>query len=54
MAHRNARCGTSPECFSSQWLPQFKDWAIGLEFRNIRRLADFFKKTRELYPDSSL
>lgn len=33
---------------------QFNDWGIGLEFRNIRRLADFFKKTRELYPDSSL
>jgi len=53
--------------FSSKWLPvpslqptcfaetfQFKDWGIGLEFRNIRRLADFFKKTCELYPDSSL
>jgi len=33
---------------------QFNDWGIGLEFRSIRRLADFFKKTRELYPDSSL
>ena len=33
---------------------QFNDWGIGLEFRNIRRLADFFKKTRELYPDSLL
>jgi SnoaL-like polyketide cyclase len=33
---------------------QFNDWGIGLEFRNIRRLADFFKKIRELYPDSSL
>jgi SnoaL-like polyketide cyclase len=33
---------------------QFNDWRIGLEFRNIRRLADFFKKIRELYPDSSL
>jgi hypothetical protein len=23
---------------------QFNDWGIGLEFRNIRRLVDFFKK----------
>jgi len=33
---------------------QFNDWGIGLEFRGMRRLADFFKKTRELYPDASL
>ena len=33
---------------------QFNDWGIGLEFRNIRRLVDFFKKPRELYPDSLL
>ena len=33
---------------------QFNDWGIGLEFRDLRRLADFFKKTCELYPDSSL
>jgi hypothetical protein len=25
-----------------------------VEFRNPRRLAEFFRKTRELYPDSSL
>ncbi|HWY54224.1 MAG TPA: nuclear transport factor 2 family protein [Terriglobales bacterium] len=39
-------------CFAETF--QFNDWGIGLEFRNIRRLADFFKKPRELYPDSSL
>jgi hypothetical protein len=33
---------------------QFNDHGIGLEFTNSRRLADFFKKARELYPDSSL
>jgi hypothetical protein len=33
---------------------QFNDWGIGVEFTNRRRLAEFFQKTRELYPDSSL
>ena len=33
---------------------QFNDWGIGLEFRDITQLADFFKRNRELYPDSSL
>jgi hypothetical protein len=32
----------------------FNDHGIELEFTNSRRLADSFKKTRELYPDSSL
>jgi predicted SnoaL-like aldol condensation-catalyzing enzyme len=32
----------------------FNDHGIELEFTNSRRLADFFKKTRDLYPDSSL
>jgi len=31
---------------------QFKDYGIGLEFRNKKRLGEFFYKTRELYPDS--
>jgi len=33
---------------------QFKDHGIGLEFKNKERLAEFFYKTRELYPDSFL
>jgi hypothetical protein len=33
---------------------QFNDHGIELEFTDSSRLADFFKKTRELYPDSSL
>jgi hypothetical protein len=33
---------------------QFNDHGIELEFTDSRRLADFFKKDRELYPDSSL
>ena len=32
----------------------FKDHGIGLEFKDKERLAEFFKKTRELYPDSFL
>jgi hypothetical protein len=32
----------------------FNDHGIGLEFKNGERLAEFFHKTRELYPDSSL
>src|SRR5262244_2160813 len=33
---------------------RFKDHGIGLEFKNKERLAEFFYKTRELYPDSFL
>ena len=33
---------------------QFRDWGLGVEFKNPRRLAEFFRKARELYPDSSL
>ena len=33
---------------------QFNDWGIGLEFTDRERLAEFFEKSRELYPDSIL
>ena len=33
---------------------RFKDHGIGLEFNAKDRLAEFFHKTRELYPDSFL
>jgi steroid delta-isomerase-like uncharacterized protein len=33
---------------------RFKDHGIGLEFKDKERLAEFFHKTRELYPDSLL
>jgi len=33
---------------------QFKDHGIGLEFKDKGRLAEFFYKTRELYPDCFL
>jgi len=32
----------------------FRDHGIGLEFKDKERLAEFFQKTRELYPDSFL
>lgn len=32
----------------------FKDRGIGLEFKDKWRLAEFFQKTREYFPDSSL
>ena len=32
----------------------FKDRGIGLEFKDKGRLTDFFQKTREYFPDSSL
>jgi predicted SnoaL-like aldol condensation-catalyzing enzyme len=32
----------------------FNDHGIELEFTDLRQLADFFKKDRELYPESSL
>jgi hypothetical protein len=33
---------------------QFNDYGIELELTDSSRLAEFFKKDRELYPDSSL
>lgn len=30
----------------------FRDRGIGLEFTNKKRLAEFFRKTREFFPDS--
>jgi hypothetical protein len=31
---------------------RFKDHGVGLESKDKERLAEFFQKTRELYPDS--
>jgi hypothetical protein len=33
---------------------RFKDDGLGLEFTDQERLAEFFHKTQELYPDSFL
>ena len=39
-------------CFAEKF--EFNDRGIGLHFSNPRRLADFFRKTREFYQDYSL
>jgi steroid delta-isomerase-like uncharacterized protein len=33
---------------------RFEDYGIGVEFTDKERLTEFFQKTRELYPDSTL
>jgi hypothetical protein len=33
---------------------RFKDYGIGLEFNDTQGLAEFFRKSREFYPDSSV
>jgi ketosteroid isomerase-like protein len=39
-------------CFAEKF--EFNDRGIGLEFKDRERLAEFFQKINELYPDSSL
>jgi steroid delta-isomerase-like uncharacterized protein len=39
-------------CFADEFT--FKDRGIGLEFKDKGRLTEFFQKTREYFPDSSL
>jgi len=36
-------------CFTTDC--QYKDHGIGLEFKDKERLTEFFRKTREFYPD---
>jgi steroid delta-isomerase-like uncharacterized protein len=48
----NGKIRNATACFAEKF--EFKDRGIGLEFKNRERLAEFFQKTRELYPDSSL
>ena len=36
-------------CFTTEC--RYKDHGIGLEFTSKERLSEFFRKTRELYPD---
>ena len=33
---------------------RFQDYGLGLEFKDKDRLSEFFRKTRELYPDGFL
>src|SRR5258708_3090798 len=49
---KNGEIGDAIDCFAEEF--RFKDHGIGLEFSEKERLAEFFRKTRELYPDSSL
>jgi ketosteroid isomerase-like protein len=49
---KNGKIRDAAACFAENF--EFKDWGIGLEFKNRERLTEFFQKTRELYPDSSL
>ena len=39
-------------CFAMDF--QYKDQGIGLEFKDVERLTQFFRKARELYPDYSV
>ena len=53
LAHlRNGEIHDAIACFAEGFT--FKDQGIGLEFKDKERLFEFFRKTRELYPDSSL
>lgn len=48
----NGEISHATACFADKF--EFKDRGIGLEFTDRERLKEFFQKTRELYPDSSL
>jgi ketosteroid isomerase-like protein len=48
----NGNINDAVACFAQKF--QFNDRGIGLEFNDKERLAEFFQKTRELYPDFSL
>jgi steroid delta-isomerase-like uncharacterized protein len=49
---RNGKIEDAIACFAEEF--SFKDHGVDLEFKNKERLAEFFRKTRELYPDSLL
>jgi len=49
---RNGRIEDAIACFADEF--RFKDYGVDLEFKNKERLAEFFRKTRELHPDSLL
>ncbi|HET8922001.1 MAG TPA: ester cyclase [Candidatus Acidoferrum sp.] len=49
---RNGKIGDAMARFADEFT--FKDHGIALEFKDKERLAEFFQKTRELYPDSLL
>jgi len=49
---KNGQIEAAVACFADEFT--FNDHGIGLEFKDKERLAEFFHKTRELYPDSFL
>src|SRR5260370_42574197 len=49
---KNGKIGDAIARFAEEF--RFKDHGIGLEFKDKYRLAEFFHKTRGLYPDSFL
>ena len=49
---RNGKIEDAIACFAEEF--SFKDHGVDLEFKNKESLAEFFRKTRELYPDSLL
>ena len=51
-AFREGQIADAVNQFGDQFA--FNDYGIGLEFRDKGRLTEFFRKTRELYPDSLL
>jgi steroid delta-isomerase-like uncharacterized protein len=52
IAHlRNGEINEATAFFADSF--QFNDRGLGLEFKDREGLAEFFEKTRELYPDSS-
>jgi steroid delta-isomerase-like uncharacterized protein len=48
----NGRIDDATACFANEF--KFNDNGIGLEFTDKERLAEFFRKTQQLYPDSLL
>jgi hypothetical protein len=53
LAHRkNGRIDDAVACFADDFT--FHDYGIELEFKNKARLGEFFKKTRDLFPDFCL
>ena len=48
----NGRIDDATADFADEF--RFKDYGIGLEFHDKNSLAEFFQKTREFYPDSSI
>ena len=49
---KNGKVDEAIALFAAEF--RFSDHGIGLEFKDKDRLAEFFRKNRELYPDAEL